>query len=103
MPKLALIGCGWHSAGAHAAPLAHYLAEHPGEALLAAACDRNTERAARFCRKYGFARAYADVEEMLEAEQPDAVVSVLPIEQIVEVGSLLLRRRIPCVLEKPPG
>jgi predicted dehydrogenase len=43
------------------------------------------------------------VDEVLDVEKPDAVVSVLPIEEIAEVGSILLRRGVPCVLEKPPG
>jgi predicted dehydrogenase len=103
MLRLALIGCGAHSEHAHAGPLAHYVAQRPGDISLAAACDLDIGRARRFCQQYGFARAYADLEEMLRAERPDAVVSVLPIEKILETGSLLLRRRIPCVLEKPPG
>jgi predicted dehydrogenase len=103
MLRVALIGCGAHSEHAHAGPLAHYVAQHPGDVSLAAACDLDIGRARRFCQQYGFARAYADLEEMLRTERPDAVVSVLPIAQIVEAGSLLLRRGIPCVLEKPPG
>src|SRR5262245_23961028 len=103
MLRLALIGCGSHSESAHGKPLAHYAARHPGDVALAAACDLDRGRAVRFCQEFGFARAYDDIEAMLQTENPDAVVSVLPIEKIVEVGSLLLRRGIPCVLEKPPG
>lgn len=103
MLRLVLIGCGWHSASAHASALAHYAAQNPSVVDLAAACDLEVERAERFCREYGFARAYSRVEEMLDAEKPDAVISVLPVEKIAEVGSMLLRRGIPCVLEKPPG
>jgi predicted dehydrogenase len=103
MLRLALIGCGSHSENAHASALAHYVAQHPGDVDLAAACDMDIGRALRFCQEYGFAGAYSDVEEMLETEKPDAVVSILPIEKIAEIGSLLLRRHIPCVLEKPPG
>jgi len=40
---------------------------------------------------------------MLSAEKPDACVSVMPIENIVEVGIKLLELRIPCVIEKPLG
>ena len=103
MLRLALIGCGAHSENAHASALAHYAAQHPGDIDLAAACDMDIKRARRFCREYGFAGAYSDMEEMLQTEKPDAVVSILPVEKIGDVGSLLLTRRIPCVLEKPPG
>src|SRR5207245_2416823 len=70
---------------------------------LAAACDLDRERARRFCREYGFQAAYSSIEELLDAVKPDAVVSVLPPEKTAEVGGELLRRGIPCVLEKPPG
>ncbi len=101
--RLALIGCGSHSEHAHAKPLEHYCACHAGEVELVAACDQNSERAARFCREYGFATAYENTVEMLDREKPDAVIAVVPIGQTPRVGADLLRRGIPCVLEKPPG
>jgi predicted dehydrogenase len=101
--RLALIGCGSHSEEAHAKPLAHFAAQHPGVIELVAACDLDRARAGRFCVEYGFATAYTGIQDMLDLERPDAVVSILPIEKTAEVGSELLRRRIPCVLEKPPG
>lgn len=103
MLRLALIGCGAHSESAHASALAHYVAQHPGDVELAGACDREIERAEQFCRRYGFADAYSDLEKMLQIAKPDAVLAILPIEKTAEIGRLLLRRRIPCVLEKPPG
>lgn len=101
--RLALIGCGSHAESAHAKPLAHFAERNPGILRLAAACDIDRRRAERFCAEYGFANAYSDPEAMLDAETPDAVVSVLPIEKTAEVGAMLLRRGTPCVLEKPPG
>jgi predicted dehydrogenase len=103
MIRIALAGCGEHSRASHAAPLARFAAAHPNEINLIAACDLNRERADEFCRSFGFARAYEDLDEMLEAEKPDACVSVMPMEKIVAVGSKLLERRIPCVIEKPLG
>jgi len=101
--SLALVGCGAHSESAHAMPLAHFVERHPGKIRLAAACDLNRERAARFCREYGFQAACAGLEEVLARVRPDAVVSVLPPEKTAEVGRELLGRGIPCLLEKPPG
>src|SRR6185503_6048490 len=40
---------------------------------------------------------------MLSVEKPDACVSVMPMEKIVETGIKLLELRIPCVVEKPLG
>jgi len=103
MIRIALAGCGEHSRTSHAAPLARYASEHPGEIELVAACDLNEEKAAEFVRSFGFLRAYTDLDEMLKSEKPDACVSVMPIEQIMQIGIQLLERRIPCVIEKPLG
>lgn len=103
MIRLALVGCGEHSRESHAAPLASYAASHPGEIELVAACDLNEERAAAFCRDFGFARAFTDVEKLLADETVDACVSVMPVEQIVETSVRLLERGMPCVIEKPLG
>ena len=103
MIRIALAGCGEHSRASHAAPLARYAAAHAGEVELVAACDLNSERTAEFCRSFGFLRQYDDLDEMLRVEKPDACVSVMPMEKIVEVGIKLLERRIPCVIEKPLG
>lgn len=103
MVRLALVGCGEHSRNSHAAPLARYAALQPGEVELVAACDLNADRAAEFCRTFGFARAYDDVEKMLAAEDIDGCVCIMPMEQIVPEAIRLLERGIPCVIEKPLG
>jgi len=103
MIRIAIAGCGEHSRASHAAPLARYAAAHAGEIELIAACDLNEDKADEFCRSFGFARAYKDLDQMLCVEKPDACVSVMPIEKIGEVGIKLLERRLPCVIEKPLG
>lgn len=103
MIRIALAGCGEHSRASHAAPLARFAATNPNEIKLIAACDLNRERADEFCRSFGFAHAYEDLDEMLAVEKPDACVSVMPMEKIGEVGIKLLQRHIPCVIEKPLG
>ena len=103
MVRLALVGCGEHSRNSHAAPLARYAAQQPGEVELVAACDLNADRAAEFCRTFGFARAYDDVEKMLAGEDIDGCVCIMPMEQIVPQAIRLLERGMPCVIEKPLG
>lgn len=103
MIRIALVGCGEHSEGSHAAPLKRYAVEHPGAITLAAACDLNVIRAEEFCRRFGFARAYSNVDELLTKEAVDACVTVMPVERIAEVGASLLGRGMPCVVEKPLG
>lgn len=101
--RLALVGCGEHSELSHAAPLARYAAARPGEIELAAACDLERARAERFCREFGFARAYASLDELLAAERLDGCVTVMPVGRIGEVAAKVLERGIPCVIEKPLG
>lgn len=103
MIRIAIAGCGEHSRASHAAPLARYAAAHPNEIELVAACDLNLDRATEFCRSFGFVRPYKALDEMLHAEKPDACVSVMPIEKIVDVGIKLLELHTPCVIEKPLG
>jgi len=103
MIRIALAGCGEHSRTSHAAPLARYAALHPEEVELVAACDLNAARANEFCQSFGFLRGYDNLDQMLQAEKPDACVCVMPMEKIVEVGIKLLQRQIPCVIEKPLG
>jgi predicted dehydrogenase len=103
MIRLGLIGCGEHSESGHAVPLARYKAAHPDEIVLAAACDLKLERAREFCSKYGFVSAYSEIDEMLGKEKLDGCITVVPPENISALGIELLRRNIPCVVEKPLG
>jgi myo-inositol 2-dehydrogenase / D-chiro-inositol 1-dehydrogenase len=103
MLRLAIAGCGEHSRSSHAAPLARYAALHPNEIELTAACDLNIEKAAEFCHTFGFARSYTSLDQMLDTENLDGCVCIMPMEHIVDVSIKLLARRIPCVIEKPLG
>ncbi|MBZ5685604.1 MAG: Gfo/Idh/MocA family oxidoreductase [Acidobacteriia bacterium] len=101
--RIGLLGCGEHSEVGHAVPLAHYSAKHPGAVVLVGACDLRRERAELFCQKYGFARAYSDMDAMLQSERLDVCIAVIPVEHIPSVGIRLLQAHVPCVVEKPLG
>jgi len=101
--RIGLIGCGEHSEIGHAVPLARYSADHPGTVALVAACDLRRERAELFSQKYGFKNAYSDLDEMLQHEELDVCIAVVPVESIPSVGIRLLQAHIPCVVEKPLG
>ena len=100
--KLCQIGCGEHARVAHGPSQARCAAEREG-LVLAGCCDLDAARAESFRRDFGYARAFTDPAAMLEAERPDAVVAVVPVERTVAVASLVLERGIPLLLEKPPG
>ena len=103
MIRLGLIGCGAHSESGHAIPLARYKTAHPDKIVLAAVCDLQIERALEFGRKYGFLKAYRDVDEMLTQENLDGCITVVPPENISNLGIKLLNLGIPCAVEKPLG
>jgi myo-inositol 2-dehydrogenase/D-chiro-inositol 1-dehydrogenase len=102
MTRLCQIGCGEHARVAHG-PSQKRCAGERKDLVLAACCDLDPERAESFRRDFGFARAFSDPVAMLDAERPDAVVVVVPVEKTVAVGSLVFERGVPLLLEKPPG
>ena len=100
--KLCQIGCGEHARVAHGPAQARSAAERK-DLVLAACCDLDPQRAESFRGGFGFARAFTDAAAMLDAERPDAVVVVVPVERAAAVACLVLERGIPLLLEKPPG
>jgi myo-inositol 2-dehydrogenase / D-chiro-inositol 1-dehydrogenase len=100
--RLCLIGCGEHARVAHGPAQARCAAERP-TLELAACCDLDRERAESHRRDFGFARAYTDAAAMLDAEGPDAVAVVVPIERTCAVAFHVLERGLPLLVEKPPG
>ncbi|HXK12442.1 MAG TPA: Gfo/Idh/MocA family oxidoreductase [Vicinamibacteria bacterium] len=100
--KLCQIGCGEHARVAHG-PSQARCARERRDLVLAACCDLDPARAESLRREFGYARAFTDPVTMLDAERPDAVVVVVPVEWTAAVASLVLERGIPLLLEKPPG
>ena len=97
-----MIGCGEHAVSWHGPALVLYLASHPALEL-AGCCDVDPSKAEAYRDRFGFARAYADMETMLDAERPDAAALVVPVHVTCEIGTRVLTRGIPLLLEKPPG
>jgi myo-inositol 2-dehydrogenase/D-chiro-inositol 1-dehydrogenase len=101
--KIVLLGAGDHSQRNHLPALARYAARHPGEVTLAGLCDLRHEHAQAMAERYGFARAYADLEEMLDAVKPDGCIAVTPIPATARVAAQVIRAGVPLLMEKPPG
>ena len=101
--RIALLGCGWHARDFHAAPLAYYAAEHPGDVELVAACDLDEQKARDAAEKFGFAATYTDMDKMFVEARPDGVICVMAIKHVAEMGIRLLRRGAVCTIEKPLG
>ncbi len=100
--KICLIGCGRHSRHVHGPSLRHYVRDEP-DAFLAGVCDLKLAATEAFRREFGFARAYTDVEAMIAAEQPHAVIVVLPPPAVTTVCRALLEKGMPVLIEKPPA
>jgi predicted dehydrogenase len=100
--RICQVGCGEHARVAHG-PAQRRLAGEREDLVLAGCCDLDGTRAESFRAEFGYARAYAELASMLDAERPDAVVVVVPVERTADVGSLVLERGVPLLLEKPPG
>jgi myo-inositol 2-dehydrogenase/D-chiro-inositol 1-dehydrogenase len=67
---------------------------------LVAVCDIDPEKANTTARRYG-AKAYSDVENMLDEGQLDGCCVCGPAEMHHAVGLQVLRRGIPLFIEKP--
>lgn len=100
--KICIVGCGFMTKEGHGPSCAKYASEHE-DVELAACCDINLAAAQEICNRFGFARAYTDYLEMAEQEKPDAVLVVTPDTLTRDVSVALLKRKIPILLEKPPG
>ncbi len=100
--KICAIGCGSHAKIALGPSYRKYVELHP-DAELAACCASRESTAEAFREQFGFARAYADIDLMLDTEKPDAVSLCLPCEITAAISAKVLEKGYPLMLEKPPG
>ena len=101
--SICVLGAGSHSRAFHGPALKALCAESPGTIALAAICDLDAARAEEYAREFGFARTYTDLATMMANERPSAVIAVTPMERTLEIGSFLLRAKVPVLIEKPPA
>lgn len=96
MVRAAILGCG-PRAKAHARA---YQCIERGE--LVAACDRNAERLHAFGEQFGIAARYAELPELLAAEQPD-VLHVVTLPNVrVEPLTIASEAGVPVVIVEKP-
>lgn len=99
--KLCTIGCGGHSSDVHGP--AQQKAARQGAVQLAACCDLNETLAETYRARFGFERAYRDIQTMIDREEPDVVCLIVPTHVTCDLTVDILRQGIPLFLEKPPG
>ena len=103
MIRLCQIGCGEHAVACHGPAQAKYAAARPGTLELVACADVDPDRAEFYRQRFSYQRAYTDPFAMIQAERPDAVVLVVPVERTCALGAAILELGIPVLIEKPPG
>ena len=100
--KFCLVGCGAMANSRHGPSGKRYESLNEG-AEFAACCDVVAEKAVSFKEQFGIPRYYTDIDAMLDAEKPDAVCLVAPVEKTVELSCNILNKGYPLIMEKPPG
>jgi predicted dehydrogenase len=73
-----------------------------GQVELAGACSRSEEGRAALAAD-GYAKVYAGVGEMLDAEKPDYAVLSMASRPMAETAVDVLERGVPLLMEKPAG
>ncbi len=100
--RICTVGCGSMSTAVHGPSHAKYARLHP-DVELAACCDLREDVAAAYQARFGYQRRYADVDQMLASERPDAVCVYMPVELTGAVVSQVVGQGYPTFCEKPPG
>lgn len=100
--KICVVGCGKIACSMHGPAYVKYQTEN-SSVVLAGCCDIDLEKAKCFKAQFGFERAYADMDKMLDEIKPDAVCLISPVHRTAALAANILERRIPLLLEKPPG
>lgn len=101
--RIAVLGAGQHSVAHHGPALKRIRQRYPDGVELAAVCDIDRNKAHAYAEQFSFARVYADLDEMLAVETIDGLVVVTPVALTASIVAELLPRRIPLMIEKPPG
>jgi predicted dehydrogenase len=70
---------------------------------LASICSRGHPRIDALADKFGIREKFTDYRKMLDTISPDVVFVLVSAMHIVPVAAECLKRRLPTLLEKPPG
>lgn len=99
--RIAHVGAGEWSRYVHG-PTLQRLAQQQSVSL-ELICDRDIERARHFRDLFGYRLASNDIHSMLDDVQPDAIVCTVQPSNTFELVQSLLPKKIPLLIEKPPG
>lgn len=100
--KICVVGCGYMAFNGHGPACKKYAALHP-DVELTACCDVDESKALSFKNEFGFLRHYTDMDLMLDAEKPEAVSLIVPVNLTCPLSVRIFEKGYPLLLEKPPG
>ena len=100
--KICTVGCGGMANGGHGPSFQKYAQTHD-DVVLAGCCDLDAGKAEAYRAKFGFEKAYTDLDTMLQTEKPDAVSLVVPVVLTESMSIHVMEMGYPVILEKPPG
>jgi len=103
MLKIVQLGVGQHSKRFHLPAVARYVEKHPGAIELVGLCDLRREVAGEMAARFGFARVYTDLDEMIARERPDGFIAITPWEATSAITNRIIAAGIPVLMEKPMG
>jgi predicted dehydrogenase len=101
--KAVQIGAGRFAFDFHGPSLQRLAGAASPRISLEAICDLNRERAELFCRSFGYARAYTDLDRMIRETAPDLIYCMVHPEATAEIVGRVLPLGLPVFTEKPPG
>lgn len=94
--RVGVVGCGWWCTAAHLPGIA----EHP-DATVAAVADPSSDKRAYAAHAFGSNATYETADEMLTAEELEAVVVATPPAHHFEPARAALERGLNVLIEKP--
>lgn len=96
MFKLALIGCGRHALNNLVWPILRH-----GDMAIVALCDQSTAALEKATVLLPRAIPTHSITELLSSHAFDAAIVATSTSSHVEIASMLLENRVPCLVEKP--
>ena len=100
--RIGVVGAGFISRTYHCPSLNRLRKKYP-QLELAAICDLNEKAARELAGRFEFGNVYTDVGEMVVSEKLHGACILVNPESMKKVARQFIRRRVPVLLEKPPG
>lgn len=96
--RLGIVGAGIFAEANHYPSLSLHFFDNVERA---AVCDLKKERADRIAKKYGWAKTYDNLDEMIKNENLDGVIVCVGARASVDVSISVIKSGLPVFLEKP--